>query len=45
MTCYYFPPIGGPVVYRSLKFCKYLSNYSLEPIVVTGDDVLRIRVR
>lgn len=33
---YYFPPIGGAGVQRSLKFIKYLPEYGYEPIVVTG---------
>lgn len=36
MVCYYFPPIGGPGVYRSLKFCKYLPRCGWRPIVVCG---------
>jgi glycosyltransferase involved in cell wall biosynthesis len=36
MIAYYFPPIGGPGVYRSLKFCKYLPRYGWLPIVVAG---------
>lgn len=33
---YYFPPIGGPGVYRSLKFCKYLPGCGWQPTVIAG---------
>lgn len=33
---YYFPPIGGPGVQRSLKFVRYLPDEGFEPIVVAG---------
>ncbi len=32
---YYWPPGSGPGVQRWLKFCKYLSEYEWEPIVIT----------
>lgn len=32
---YYFPPLGGSGVQRSLKFVKYLPKFDVEPIVVT----------
>lgn len=32
---YYFPPLGGSGVQRSLKFVKYLPKFNVEPIVVT----------
>lgn len=32
---YYFPPLGGSGVQRSLKFVKYLPKFNFEPIVVT----------
>ncbi len=32
---YYWPPASGPGVYRFLKFCKYLSEFGWEPIVLT----------
>lgn len=32
---YYFPPLGGSGVQRSLKFVKYLPGFDFEPIVVT----------
>lgn len=34
---YYFPPSGGAGVQRWLKFCKYLPEYGVEPIVITVD--------
>ena len=30
---YYWPPAGGPGVQRWLKFCTYLPQYGIEPIV------------
>lgn len=32
---YYFPPLGGAGVQRSLKFVKYLRKFGYEPIVLT----------
>lgn len=32
---YYFPPIAGSGVQRSVKFVKYLRDYGYEPIVLT----------
>lgn len=32
---YYWPPSGGPGVQRWLKFCKYLPEYGIQPIVIT----------
>lgn len=32
---YYFPPLAGSGVQRTLKFIKYLPNYNKTPIVVT----------
>jgi glycosyltransferase involved in cell wall biosynthesis len=33
---YYFPPIGGGGVQRSVKFVKYLPEFGVAPIVLTG---------
>jgi hypothetical protein len=33
---YYFPPIGGGGVQRSLKFCKYLPDFGFSPLVLTA---------
>ena len=33
---YYFPPIGGAGVQRSVKFVRYLRGLGWEPVVVTG---------
>ncbi|MCB9919067.1 MAG: glycosyltransferase [Planctomycetes bacterium] len=33
---YYFPPVGGAGVQRSLKFCRYLPQHGFRPIVLTG---------
>lgn len=35
MMAYFFPPLGGSGVQRTLKFVKYLPNYGLQPIVST----------
>lgn len=35
---YYFPPSGGAGVQRWLKFVKYLSQFDVEPIVLTVDE-------
>lgn len=34
---YYFPPIGGAGVQRSLKFVKHLRDFGIDPIVLTTD--------
>jgi len=33
---YYFPPVGGAGVQRSVKFARYLPEHGYEPVVVTG---------
>ena len=35
---YYFPPLAGSGVQRTLKFIKYLPNYNKTPIVVTVEE-------
>jgi glycosyltransferase involved in cell wall biosynthesis len=35
---YYWPPSGGAGVQRWLKFCKYLPEFNIEPIVITVDE-------
>lgn len=35
---YYWPPSGGAGVQRWLKFCKYLPEFNIKPIVVTVDE-------
>ena len=35
---YYWPPSGGAGVQRWLKFCKYLPEFKIEPIVITVDE-------
>ena len=32
---YYWPPSGGAGVQRWLKFCKYLPEFGIEPLVLT----------
>ncbi len=32
---YYWPPAGGPGVQRFLKFCKYLSDFSWQAIIIS----------
>jgi glycosyltransferase involved in cell wall biosynthesis len=36
MFAYYFPPLGGSGVQRTLKYVKYLPRHGFEPLVVTG---------
>ena len=36
---YFFPPLGGPGVQRSVKFCKYLPEYGWNPIVLTVKNI------
>ena len=36
MFAYYFPPLGGSGVQRTLKYVKYLPEHGFEPLVVTG---------
>ena len=33
---YFFPPIGGGGVQRSVKFVRYLPQFGYDPVVVTG---------
>ena len=35
MIAYFFPPLGGSGVQRTLKFVKFLPNYGIQPIVST----------
>ena len=35
MIAYQYPPMGGPGVQRTLKFSKYLRDFSWEPVVFT----------
>jgi glycosyltransferase involved in cell wall biosynthesis len=35
MVAYYYPPLGGIGVHRTLKFSKYLPEYHWEPVVLT----------
>jgi len=34
---YFFPPLGGAGVWRSLKFSKYLPEYGWQPVVISAD--------
>ncbi len=36
MFAYYFPPLGGSGVQRTLKYVKYLPDHGFEPLVITG---------
>ena len=38
MFAYYFPPLGGGGVQRTLKFVKYLPAEGFDPIVVSGGE-------
>ncbi|MDR3587455.1 MAG: glycosyltransferase family 4 protein [Desulfosporosinus sp.] len=35
VIAYFFPPLGGSGVQRTLKFVKYLPNYGIQPLVST----------
>ncbi len=35
LLAYFFPPLGGAGVQRTLKFAKYLPEYGYRPVVVT----------
>lgn len=37
MAAYYFPPLSGSGVFRSIKFAKYLPLFGWEPTVVSTD--------
>jgi len=39
IIAYYFPPIGGGGVQRTVKFAKYLPEFGWEPIILTVKDV------
>jgi glycosyltransferase involved in cell wall biosynthesis len=36
MFAYYFPPLGGSGVQRTLKYVKYLPEHGFQPLVITG---------
>ena len=36
-VAYYFPPMGGAGVQRSVKFVRYLPEFGWSPVVVTAD--------
>lgn len=38
VIAYFFPPIGGGGVQRTLKYVKYLREFGYEPIVVTAGE-------
>jgi glycosyltransferase involved in cell wall biosynthesis len=40
IIAYYFPPIGGGGVQRTVKFAKYLPEFGWEPIILTVKDVV-----
>jgi glycosyltransferase involved in cell wall biosynthesis len=35
LIAYHYPPLGGPGVFRTLKFAKYLPNYNYQPFILT----------
>jgi len=37
MIAYYFPPLSGSGVFRSIKFAKYLPQFGWQPTVVSTD--------
>lgn len=38
MVAYYFPPLSGSGVFRSLKFAKYLPEYGWNPTVISAKE-------
>ena len=40
---YYFPPLGGGGVQRSLAFARYLPEFGYRPVVVTGPAAGRVQ--
>lgn len=38
LISYYWPPSGGSGVQRWVKFCKYLPDFEIEPIVLTVEN-------
>ncbi len=42
MIAYYFPPMGGAGVQRTLKFAKYLPEFGWSPHVLTVRDSSRL---
>jgi glycosyltransferase involved in cell wall biosynthesis len=36
LLAYFFPPIGGSGVQRSVKFARYLPSFGWTPVIVTG---------
>lgn len=37
MAAYYFPPLSGSGVFRSIKFAKYLPQFGWQPTVISTD--------
>lgn len=37
MAAYFFPPLSGSGVFRSIKFAKYLTQFGWEPTVISTD--------
>lgn len=37
MVAYYFPPLAGSGVFRSIKYARYLSDYGWKPTVISTD--------
>jgi len=43
MIAYYFPPMGGAGVQRTLKFARYLPEFGWQPHVITAQEKLNIQ--
>ena len=43
MIAYYFPPMGGAGVQRTLKFAKYLAEYGWQPLILTIRGTTRLQ--
>ncbi len=45
MIAYYFPPIGGPGVQRTLGYVRYLREFGWEPLILTVDKSTRCNIK
>ena len=43
IVAYYFPPKGGAGTQRFAKFCKFLPDHGIEPVVISVEPDLRNR--
>ncbi len=45
ILAYYFPPLGGPGVQRTLGYVKYLKEFGWEPVILTVDESTRFDIK